>query len=97
MFNVNVFLLAFSLGFIPFVSGATEKDPLPDQIINGQKLDIEIPKAKLPAIMVIDKSLGIKAEFFGDIDQIKNDFKPIFEKTSLLLEHNNQRIYLITS
>ena len=78
------------------LSTDTEKDPLPMQLEEGIQLDLEDKKAKIPSIMVIDKNLGIKAEFYGEIEKIKSDFKSIFDQTELILEHNNQRIYLIT-
>lgn len=89
-------LVAFVLGSGSVVAAENERDPLPVPLSEGKPLELELPKAKIPTITVVDKTLGVKAEFFGEASKIKDDFKSIFDKTELLLEHNNQWIYLIT-
>ena len=99
MFNsmtAKSLLLAFVLGSGSVFATENERDPLPIQLFEGKPLELELPNAKIPTITVVDKTLGVKAEFFGEASKIKDDFKSIFDKAELLLEHNNQRIYLIT-
>lgn len=59
-------------------------------------VEIEGLKKQFPTIILVDKELKVKAEFYGDEKEIKKEFAALLEKTELLLEHNSHRIYLIT-
>ena len=60
------------------------------------KLEIEGLDKKFPTIILVDKELKVKAEFYGEREEIQKEFGVLLEKTELLLEHNNHKIYLIT-
>jgi hypothetical protein len=52
---------------------------------------------RIPSIILVDKNLEIVAQFYGNTEEVKLKFKDTFENTQRLVEHNGQRIYLLTS
>ena len=93
----GVFLLVLGLtfGLSYQVHG---KEPSANSLSDPLEIQIEIEglKKQFPTIILVDKDLKVKAEFYGSREIIKKEFESTFEKTELLLEHNSHRIYLIT-
>ena len=93
--NVTAILLSFFLTIgMALAKDETKKEK--DEEIEVKVDFTEFEKKTTPTIYLIDKNLDIKAEFYGDIDTIKSRFKPIFEKSHFLVEHNKRRVYLIS-
>ncbi|MDE0561834.1 hypothetical protein OU792_17690 [Algoriphagus sp. NF] len=61
-----------------------------------EEISIEISE-RIPTIILVDKNLDIVAQFYGNTEEVKLKFKDTFQKSEKLIEHNGQKIYLLTN
>lgn len=67
------------------------------QNLEEGKFEIEISGLKeLPSITLVDKDLKIIAEFYGNSNEVKQQFESTFNKAEFIAKYNNRSIYLVT-
>jgi hypothetical protein len=89
-----LFSAALFLGSLPFAQAASSEKPALDEM----NYQIDLPELKeLPTITLVDKNLKVVAEFYGNPEEVKQQFEKTFEKAELLAKHNKQSIYVVVS
>ncbi len=92
--KVILFSAALFLGTLPFAQAAPSVNLAADEM----NYQIELPELKeLPSITLVDKNLKVVAEFYGNPEEVKQQFEKTFEKAELLVKHNKQSIYVVVS
>jgi hypothetical protein len=89
-----LFSAALFMGSLPFAQAASSEK----LALGEMNYQIELSELKeLPTIILVDKNLHIIAEFYGNPDEVKQQFDKTFDHAELLAKHNKQSIYVVVS
>lgn len=94
--------IALTLLFVITISGVSQATGVTDSIAAtyksmNDKILVDLSGfEELPSITLVDKNLNVVAKFFGKPNDIKQEFRAIFDQATFLTEYNQRRLYLVS-